>query len=98
MLKLTNELNQLSTLGQMAGVEPVPVDERDLGVGLQTLDQQGESVHHLVRHRHRGEPGQQLGEQLVVLAARHTDGSQGWVLLPQDFRVLLVHLGGNNEN
>ena len=81
-LLLTNELQQLAALREVAGVELVPVHHGG-GRGGEAGGQQLQRVEHLVRHRDVRQPRQQLGEHLVVPAARHADGAQPGVGLPQ---------------
>ena len=80
--QLTNELQQLAALREVAGVELVPVHHGG-GRGGEAGGQQLQRVEHLVRHRDVRQPRQQLGEHLVVPAARHADGAQPGVGLPQ---------------
>ena len=82
----------------MTGVEFVPVNQRHLRVGHQTLAQYLQRVLYLVRHGHGGQPGEQLREQLVILKAGQADCPQRRVELPQCSVVLLVHLRADHEH
>ena len=79
---LTEILDELSALWEVAGVQPVPVDP-GRGGGGEAGGQEVQAVQHLLGHRQGGEAGQQLGEHLVIPAAGHTDGTQTGVHTPQ---------------
>ena len=80
----------MSALGEVAGVHLVPVHPGG-GRGGETGGQEVQAVQHLVRHRQRGEAGQQLEEHFVIPAAGHTDGTEGGVHLPQVPEVAAQH-------
>ena len=80
----------MSALGEVAGVKLVPVHP-GRGRGGEAGGQEVQAVQHLLRHRQRGEAGQQLEEHLVIPATGDTDGTEGGVHLPQAPEMAVQH-------